>query len=229
MKISKKLVKPIIILCIFIIFIYIILRYNKSFIFLRHERSFKKIGLHGLRNYILGFGKYADIVFVLIYAVKPILFFVPASLMSILAGNIFGPIKGFILSMVGLFLSGTVAFFLAKLLGKPFVEKLLKGKTLKLDENIEEHGFKIMLLMRLSAIFPYDPLSYAAGLTKMRYIDFITATLIGTAPEFVAYSLMGKNMRHPFSIRFMFPIILIILVAVGGSYLYKSNKNKQDR
>ena len=182
--------------------------------------------IRGLRRYILSYGKFSAIAFVLIYSLKPIFLVIPASLLSILAGSIFGPYEAFTLSMISCYFAGTLGFFLSKFLGKSFVHKLLKGKAVALDSNAEEHGFKIMLIMRLSTLFPYDPLSYAAGLTKMKYRDFILASLLGIAPEMLAYSFMGKNLRHPLSLKFALPIIIVAIVAVISSYVYKSVKDK---
>lgn len=211
---TKNILKSIVILCISIIFIYIILKY---------QRVFTHIRLKNLRNYILDFGPYAALVFLLMFSLKPLLIFFPAMVFTALAGNIFGPFIGFLLTIVGLFTSGSIAFFLSRSLGKPFVAKITRGKLLKIDDNIEQHGFKIMLLMRLSTLFPYDPLSYAAGLTKIKYVDFITATLIGTAPEMLAYAYIGHSMRHPSLRRIIVPIIMVLALALIGSYIYKSS------
>jgi uncharacterized membrane protein YdjX (TVP38/TMEM64 family) len=216
---SKNLINAILIICISVFFIYLIVRY---------QSFFKGISVRRLRGYIISFGPLAALVFVVMYSLKPLLIVFPAMVFTILAGNIFGPLNGFFLTMVGLFLSGSLAFYLSRRLGKPFVAKITRGKLLKLDENIEVHGFKIMFLMRLSCIFPYDPLSYAAGLTKMRFRDFIIATMLGVFPEMLAYSFLGQSMRHPFSKKLFIPIILVIAIGVLGSFMYKSY-NKSTR
>lgn len=216
---KKNIMKSILILCISILFIYLLIRYQKHF---------TRINVRGLRNYILSFGPFASLVFVLLYALKPVVFVFPALLLTVLAGNIFGPIRGFILVMIGLTLSGTFAFYLARSLGKPFVTKITRGKLLKLDEKIENYGFKIILLMRLSTLFPYDLLSYAAGLTKMKYRDFILASILGAFPEMLAYCYLGHNMRHPLSRKFIIPVVLVAAVAIGGSFMYKSTIKKKD-
>lgn len=185
------------------------------------------IRIRDIKRFILSYGKFSSLCFVIVYGLKPIIFIVPASLLSILAGNIFGPYMGLFLSMIGCFFSGSLAFVLSKLLGRSFVEKILKGRALNLDQNIERHGFKIMLLMRLSFVFPYDPLSYAAGLSKMKYSDFILGTMLGILPEMLAYSFMGENIERPLSAKFVFPIVFIIAVALLGSYTYKIYKGKQ--
>lgn len=218
-------IKAILIFLLAAIIMYIILKYRHMVPIRFHHY----IRMKDIKRFILSYGRFSSLCFVLIYGLKPILFFVPASLLSILAGNIFGPYMALLLSMSGCFLAGTLAFFIARALGRSFVENILKGKALSLDQNIEKHGFKIMLLMRLSFIFPYDPLSYAAGLTKMKYSDFILGTLLGVFPEMLAYSFMGENLQHPLSLRFFIPIIFIVIVALTGSYAYKLHKSKQNK
>ncbi len=105
------------------------------------------------------------------------------------------------------------------------MDKVLRGKALKLDNNIEKYGFKIMTMMRLSFVFPFDPLSYASGLSKMKYRDFILGTLIGIFPEMITYSFMGKNIEHPFSIKFILPILLLVIVVIIAIALRKRIKN----
>ncbi len=176
------------------------------------------------RYFILSYGDFAALCFVLIFSLKPILVFVPTSILSIIAGSIFGPFTGLCLCMISSFFSSTLAFFLARFLGKPFVDKTIGGKALKLDENIGENGLIIILLMRLSIIFPFDALSYACGLSKMKYRDYILGTMIGILPEITVYSFMGNSIRHPFSVKFLLPILLVVSLAVISYFVYKKSK-----
>lgn len=116
---------------------------------------------------------------------------------------------------------------MSRFLGNSFVNKLLRGKALKLNSDIEKNGFKIMLIMRLSFIFPYDGLSFAAGLSKMKYRDFILGTMIGIVPEMLTYSFMGNNIKHPLSIKFIAPIIAILLIAMAAHYFYNTYKKDE--
>jgi uncharacterized membrane protein YdjX (TVP38/TMEM64 family) len=216
---KKKLLQYFIAAALIIIIAYFMIKYGKRLTHLR---------IRHVRSYILSYGKFASIIFVLIYSLKPILLVVPVLPLSIVAGSVFGPYKALLLSMIGCFTSATLAFFLAKFLGRSFVDKLLKGKAMKLDSNIEKHGALIMGIMRLSFVFPYDPLSYAAGLTKMKYKDFILGTMIGIFPEMVSYSFIGKSLEHPFSIKFFIPIISIIVIALTSLYVYKSSKKTKN-
>ena len=213
-----KITKYIILLIILVTAFYFVVRFRT------HISHFN---IRAIRNYILSYGKFSAFAFILLYGLKPIAFIIPASLLSIIAGSIFGPFKAVIFSLIGCFLSGTLAFYMSRFLGKPFVNKLLKGKALSLNSNIEKHGFKIMLAMRLSFIFPYDALSFAAGLSKMKYYDFILGTIIGIIPEMLTYSFMGKNIKHPLSIKFIAPIIAIILIATASYYFYITYKKDE--
>lgn len=217
---KKKLaniLKYVLLLAILIIFIFVV----HKFLFNGHKFTMRR-----LRRYILSYGKFSAFCFVIIYSIKPIVMFIPASFLSVLAGNIFGPLRAFILSMIGCFFSGTVAFYLSRYLGKPFVNKILKGKVLKLDDDIEKHGFAIMFLMRLAFVFPYDPLSYAAGITKVKYKDFITGTMLGIIPEMFMYSFIGKNIRRIYSAKVIIPILLVAFLAFFASYVYKKYKKE---
>ncbi|AAK78654.1 putative membrane protein YdjX (TVP38/TMEM64 family) [Clostridium acetobutylicum] len=226
-KTKKRLIYAIIALIVIIaIFVVVIVKRQ----YFRHSGS---IGMkilhlrpHEVKRYILSYGPYSSLVFVIIYSLKPILLVIPVSALSVIAGGIFGPLKAFCLSMLGCFLSGSLAFFLARKLGRPFVDKILKGKVMNLDNSLDKHGFIIMLLMRLSFVFPYDPLSYAAGLTKIKYTDFILGSLVGVIPEMIAYSVIGKNFEKPFSLKFVLPILVVILAAPTAFFVHKKLKKK---
>lgn len=218
-KDKLKILKWIVGIILLAVFLYIMIKYGQR---LRHLR------IRQIKRYILGYGDFASIIYLVLYSLKPIALFIPVSMMSIVAGNVFGPYKALMLSMIGCFTSGTLAFFLAKFLGRSFVDRVLKGKAMNLDSNIEKYGLRIMIIMRLAFVFPYDPLSYAAGLSKMKYRDFIIGSMIGVFPEIVSYSFMGQNLEHPFSLRFAMPIISIIIIAIIAFYVHKSIGNSKN-
>ena len=207
--------KKIVVLTIVVFFVvYLLYRYG-SFIMHPNLKEWGKV----LRSY----GKYSPLIFIILYSLKPLILVIPTSAMSILAGRLFGPWLAFIYTMLSCFFSSTIAFYLARYLGKDFVDKLLKGKSLKFENDIEKYGFQIMFLMRLSFVFPFDPLSYAAGLSRMKYKDFILGTMIGIIPEMFAYSFIGKHLEKPFSVAVILPIVAVVIIAVIASSLYKKH------
>lgn len=195
-----------------------------SVILIKYKTQLKHIDFKHIKRFIKSYGKFSFLCFIIIYSLKPILFIVPTSLLTVIAGNIFGPFVGLALSMFSSFIAASIAFYLARFFGKPLVDKLIGKKTLKLDENIEKNGFIIMLLMRLSIVFPFDPLGYASGLTKIKYRDFILGTMLGILPEMTVYSFMGRNISHPFSKVFILPILFVMFLASFSYFVYKKYK-----
>lgn len=183
----------------------------------------RHINTRTLSRYINRHGKFAALVFLVLYGIKPIFLVIPSSLVSITGGVLFKPLTAFVLNMAGFFLSGTLAFFLSRFLGKEFVDKIVKGKALKLDENIEKNGFKILFLLRLPPIFHFDIVSYTAGLSKVKYRDFILGSLLGVMPETLCYSFLGSGMKNPRSHHMIIPLVMIVVVTVVTIFIFKKN------
>ena len=189
-------------------------------------KEIKQMNLQRLVAYISNYGKYAAICFLLIFSLKPLLLFLPSSMLSIAAGTIFGPIYGFLLNMAGFFISATVAFYLSRFLGKDFVDKVLKGKGVSLNSNLEKNGIKILFFIRFTPVIPFDAISYACGLSKMKYRDFIIGSMLGVFFETICYAYIGENIFSPFSYKFLVPVGLVILALGVTTYVYKRKKTR---
>ncbi|NEZ47163.1 TVP38/TMEM64 family protein [Clostridium niameyense] len=217
MKNRKDILKAVVLITIVI---------SMSIFIFKNWNTLRHLNIENFIGYLRKSGKYCAILFIIIYAIKPLVLLIPSSMLSLVAGTLFGPIKGFIFNILGFFLSGSLAFCLSRVLGQPFVDKLLKDKAVKLKCDTKEEGFKIIFLLRFPPIFPYDPISYGAGLTKMRYRDFVAGSLLGVLPETLCYSYMGKSITNPFTYKFIIPLILVVLTTIIAIYFYKkSNKN----
>lgn len=180
-----------------------------------------------IASFIKERGIFSSVLYLLFFIVKPFFVIIPTNIIAIAGGTMFGPIRGFLLTMAGFFISGTVAFFVARYLGRDFVEGIIGKKFIKLEDNMEKNGFKILFLLRLPPILPYDPLSYACGLTKIKYKDFILASLLGVIPETACYSVLGKSFSNPFSIEFLLPIGILMIGVISSKFLIKSKKQTE--
>lgn len=183
-----------------------------------------------LTNYIKSFGAFAAVIFVLLFNLKTILVVFPYSIFVLLGGTIFGSVYGIILSMLSVATSSSLAFFISRRLGKDKMKKFLKGRLSMLDERTNENGFNIMLFMRLSCLFPADALSYAAGLTQMKFIHFLAGTMIGFLPEVISITLLGDNIKNPMSKEFLMSLGLIVATATLSIVIQKiiNTSKKQD-
>ena len=131
--------------------------------------------------------------FILIYIVSTVMM-LPGSPLTFAAGALFGFWKGLILVSLSSTLGATCAFMVSRYLIRKSVEKrVLENKKFQsIDNEINEQGWKIVILARLSPIIPFFLLNYALGITKIRFIHFIFASWIGMIPGTIVYVLMGN-------------------------------------
>jgi len=178
-----------------------------------------------IKQYISHFGVWAPLVFLILYSIKSFIIFIPAGIFMLAAGLSFGTFLGALILIVGTLLSSTAGFVFARYFGKDYVQKKLQNtKFSNLGGKIAQKGFLIILLLRLVPILPYDAINYICGLSKIRYRDFILATLIGTIPACFLYAYLGDNILKPFSKGFYLSVVLVILISLTPVLFAKSIK-----
>ncbi len=143
-------------------------------------------------TWVNGLGVWGPIVFVVGYIAAAVAF-LPGSILTLAAGAIFGIVKGTVFVFVGATLGAAAAFLVARHLARGAVEKKLIGneRFAAIDRAVAEQGRKIVFLVRLSPVFPYNLLNYALGLTQIRFVDFVVAS-IGMIPGTLLYVYYGK-------------------------------------
>lgn len=126
-----------------------------------------------------------------------VLLFVPGSLLTMGAGFVFGVAVGTIIVSFASTLGATAAFLLGRTLMRDWVqEKVARNhKFHALDEKVRQQGFKIVLLLRLSPVFPFNLLNYALGLTQVSFRDYVLASWIGMLPGTVMYVYLGSTLK----------------------------------
>jgi len=122
-------------------------------------------------------GFWAPLIFIFIYAAGVCLF-VPGTLLTGLGAAIFGPYWGFLWVWIGAMLGAAAAFFIGRTLGREFAASLIGDKLKKYDDGIERNGFATVLYLRL-VYFPFTPMNFGMGLTKVRFWDYIAGTGLG--------------------------------------------------
>jgi len=130
-----------------------------------------------LEAYLQGTGFWAPLFFVLVYTVGVCLF-LPGSLLTALGAAIFGAYWGFLYVWVGAMAGSSAAFWIGRTLGREFAASVIGDRLRKYDDAIERKGFATVLYLRL-VYFPFTPLNFGMGLTKVRFWDYFFGTGLG--------------------------------------------------
>ncbi len=130
-----------------------------------------------LSHFLEGAGLWAPLIFVLIYATGVCLF-IPGSLLTVLGAAVFGAYRGFFYVWVGAMAGASAAFWIGRTLGRGFAASLIGDRLRKYDDAIERNGFAAVLYLRL-VYFPFTPMNFGMGLTKVRFWDYFFGTALG--------------------------------------------------
>jgi uncharacterized membrane protein YdjX (TVP38/TMEM64 family) len=170
----------------------IVLALGVGFLFLPVRQWF----IH-FQGYIENLGPLGAMVFALTYVVLTI-FLVPGSALTLGAGAIFGLWRGAVTVIVGANLGALCSFMLARTFLREKVEQWAKvnPKFAALDRAIGREGFKMILLSRLSPVFPFTLLNYLLGLSKVRVRSYVLANMIGMLPGTFLYVYLGATARE---------------------------------
>ncbi len=122
-------------------------------------------------------GIWAPVVFIILYAVGVCLF-VPGTLLTAVGAAVFGPFQGFVYVWVGAMLGAAGAFLIGRYLGREFAASLIGPRLKKYDEAIGRNGFATVLYLRL-VYFPFTPMNFGMGLTRVRFQDYLLGTGVG--------------------------------------------------
>ncbi|MEG4324658.1 TVP38/TMEM64 family protein [Microcoleus sp. herbarium5] len=142
---------------------------------------------------IASLGPWGPAAFILIYIVATVLF-IPGSLLTLGSGVLFGVVGGSVCVSIGSVLGATCAFLVGRYLTRDWVSKQIEGnqKFKAIDSAVASEGWKIVLLTRLSPIFPFNLLNYAFGVTQVSLKDYFLASWIGMIPGTVMYVYIGS-------------------------------------
>jgi uncharacterized membrane protein YdjX (TVP38/TMEM64 family) len=147
---------------------------------------------HNSVTWIQNLGIFGPIVFIFIYNLATLLF-IPGSLLTLKGGYLFGFIWGSIYVLIAAILGATLAFLIGRYLSRDWISQQMEKhpKFQAIEQAIAREGWKIVLLTRLSPMFPFNLLNYAFGVTQVSLKDYILGS-IGILPGIVMYVYIGS-------------------------------------
>lgn len=189
-----------------------------AFLVITNKYIGNNVDIYTIKEYVKTFGVLAPLIYIVMFSLVPLTFF-PDSVLAISAGLIFGFSKGYIYTTIGALIGASIAFFIARYLGKEIIKKRSSDKLEKIERLIEKNGFYIIFLLRLIPLFPFDVISYGAGITNVKYKDFILATLFGTIPGIAVFTNIGATSLNIKSTSFYISIALLVLLFTISIFL----------
>ncbi|MEM7610285.1 MAG: TVP38/TMEM64 family protein [Pseudomonadota bacterium] len=135
----------------------------------------------------------AWLVFIAVYVAATVLM-LPGSILTVAAGYVFGVLYGTALVSISSILGATAAFLVGRSLGRGWVRDKIgtDGRLSAIDKATEERGFLVMLLLRLSPIFPFNVMNYLMSLTGMKLKHYFFGSWIGMLPGTLLYVYIGS-------------------------------------
>ena len=212
----KKIFKLILLFVLLMVFMIIGIKY--------HSLIQGNFDLETLVEIVGQFGRYGEIVYLLVISLRPLLF-IPSPAVFIIGGVIFGTIKGSIFNLIGILANASLGYFLAGRFKNTFY-RLVGEKYLKRFAGIgRNEEIKALFTMRVTPAFPFDPVSYASGLVGIPFKDFIIGTALGSTPKVILYTFLGDGIENIFSIRTIVVLIILVVLALTP-YIFDKTRKK---
>jgi uncharacterized membrane protein YdjX (TVP38/TMEM64 family) len=148
--------------------------------------------LTGFNYWVAHLGVWGVLLFILVYIVATVLFF-PASILTVGAGFIFGVLLGTIVVSIAATVGAALAFLIARYLARNQIEHKIADNPRfeQIDRAIGERGAKLVFLLRLSPLIPFNLSNYFYGLTSVKFWSYVLASWIGMLPGTLLYVYLG--------------------------------------
>jgi len=167
-----------------------IYHWREYFVILTHKDS--------LETWVNSFGIWKYIVFIFAQFVQVVVFMIPGEVVHIAGGYLFGGLWGSLLSIIGITLGSLTCFTVARVIGQPIVEIFMHKKNidnLKRKISNQRLSISLFLIFIIPGLPGKDAFAYIAGLTPIRFIDFLIITMVARAPWVIAASFWGSSLE----------------------------------
>lgn len=157
----------------------------------------------------------APLIYILIYAIGPSLFF-PSLILTIIAGMLWGPLWGVVFAITGATIGCSVPFLLARYMLHENVKRLFGLKRWERLKNlVEKDGWKVVAFTRIIPLFPFPVLNYLFGITPIKFWHYVSASFLFMLPACIAYVYFGSGIFELIAKgNFMSLINAVILISI---------------
>lgn len=158
-----------------------------------------KIGIFGdveaFRDYVAGFGAWAPIVVVVLTTLEVVIAPLPGGVPAVASGFLFG-ILGIIYAVAGNILGSSLAFLIARTLGKKVVERFIEDEKLSRFQDMIHRRQKVIWALYFLPLAPLDVITFAVGLSSIRFLKFFIISSIGLTVSMSLYVILGDYLAR---------------------------------
>lgn len=185
----------------------------------------------GIKSFVLEHEEISPVIFMGLFIISA---FFPLPFLTILGATVFGFWEVFILSLIGNIFNATIIFYFARWTGREFVEKYEDKHEVvkKFDKGFEKNAFIDMILLRFFYPLPLEIGNLLGGLSRMKFKDFIFATIIGLVPVLIASIVLvegkmsGNNITIAVATILFILLLAIPLISLANLRKYSKEKAK---
>jgi len=191
------------------------------FLFFHYDLYHFFVSRKKLIHFVNSFGPLSVAIFIGLQIVQVLVAPIPGEITGFVGGYLYGPVLGSLYSTIGLTLGSWFAFLLARWLGLPFVEKIIKPQVIqKYDHFMEHRGIPITFILFLIPGFHKDALSYIIGLSHMRSTTFLILCTAGRLLGTIMLSVSGHYARNDQNTAMLAILGISALVTLAAWYYH---------
>jgi len=183
-----------------------------TFIWLQHAHILLRHMPRVLVGVVRSYGFWGPLLILVIHILRTFLL-LPTTALTIISGTLYGPLWGTMLTITGENLSATFGFLAGRFFGRRYVKEHEHGWIRRYDDLLSKEGFFTIVAMRL-LFFPFDVVNYLSGMTGITFRQYFFATVLGTIPGIITFTVLGGAFDHPLSFIFFGVMCLVTIVII---------------
>jgi uncharacterized membrane protein YdjX (TVP38/TMEM64 family) len=148
-------------------------------------------------RWINDLGAWGPIIYILFFAASMVVAPIPTGPAPVAAAAAFGGLLGFAYTLVAGFIGATLCYWIARWWGRPILRRWMPAKLVdEIDRVTAYLGLRVLFVLRLFPLLGVDIISYAAGLTPIRYLPYIVISIVATMPVLALTSAIGEGVHE---------------------------------
>lgn len=176
-------------------------------------------------------GIWAPLSYIALYTLATLLI-LPSTALNLTGGAIFGPWLGTLWTSIAAIIAAVVSFAFTRTVGRETIARRLAGRWQAMDAEMRQGGLFYMFAIRLLPIIPYGLVNFAAGLTSIRFRDYLLGTVLGTVPGILPFVMLGSSGLQAMKTGNIWPLMGALGLTgllVGGATWYRRRRQSPQK